>query len=236
MAWINHFSSTSNVIPAFSASRALSYVPRSWGVALVVPGSRCSNLRVVQVKRASTVPFADGAYGGACSVTIPRRSTSTCVARAAGKDLPPIMKNDRWFAVTRPGMLAFVQGHQTILRLEALFDESHVVFFIEAINRQNGPEDRGSFDADEHRSMHPARDHRSILCDYQLVQGMLIDLADMCRIGDREDEGGCRHPFSRRIFQARTSFCNLSGLRNGTQEILDLPVGRCLDWRALPLA
>ncbi len=51
-----------------------------------------------------------------------------------GKDLAPVVENDRWFAVTGPGMLAFLERDQAIFRLQGLFDEPHVVFLIEAIN------------------------------------------------------------------------------------------------------
>src|SRR5258708_34304922 len=53
-----------------------------------VLGSLFSKRSVIHRKSDSTVPFADGAYGGACSVIIPNRSTSTCRARSDVKIFP----------------------------------------------------------------------------------------------------------------------------------------------------
>src|SRR5258708_558012 len=49
---------------------------------------RRSKRWVIQRKSDSTVPFALGQYGGACSVMIPNRSTRTCRARSEVKILP----------------------------------------------------------------------------------------------------------------------------------------------------
>src|SRR5207244_7777019 len=53
-----------------------------------VLGSLFSKRSVIHLKSDSTVPFADGAYGGACSVIIPNRSTRTCRARSEVKIFP----------------------------------------------------------------------------------------------------------------------------------------------------
>src|SRR5207248_4413896 len=90
-------------------------------------GSLFSVRSVIHLKSDSTVPFADGAYGGACSVIMPNRSTSTCRARKAGEDLPSIMKDNSRFAKARPGMLTAIDANQVIFPLHTNFDQAHIV-------------------------------------------------------------------------------------------------------------
>src|SRR5207302_7092957 len=94
-------------------------------------GSLFSNRSVIHRKSVSTVPFADGAYGGACSVIMPKRSTSTCRARKAGEDLPSIMKDNRRLAKTRPRMLTAIDANQVIFPLHTDLNQAHIVFFFQ---------------------------------------------------------------------------------------------------------
>jgi HEAT repeat protein len=53
----------------------------------------------------------------------PSRSTKTCRARTARKNLPSVVKNDGRFAVTGPGMLASGGSNQAIFRFQCLTDQ-----------------------------------------------------------------------------------------------------------------
>jgi len=44
-----------------------------------------------------------------------------------GKDFPSIMEDRRWFAPTRPGVLAASLENQAVFRLKCHFQQAHVV-------------------------------------------------------------------------------------------------------------
>src|SRR5205823_7968914 len=176
-------SSSSSVMPPACAAVSASWTPYD------ALGSRFSKRSVIQRKSVSTVPFADGAYGGACSVMIPKRSTSTCRARAARENLPPIMEDNGRLAKTRPAMLTAIDADQVIFPLHADLDQAHIVLLFEWPQGQDRAEDRGCFDTDEHRRMHPAGYRRSIRSNDIEVHRMLIDLGQQCWSRNGEHKG-----------------------------------------------
>src|SRR6266849_46632 len=62
--------------------------PVAMSEGFAVDGLHQKELEVIQRKSASTVPLAEGQYGGACSVMMPSRSTRTWRARSEVKIFP----------------------------------------------------------------------------------------------------------------------------------------------------
>src|SRR2546422_988887 len=73
-----------------------------------------------------------------------------------GEDLSSVMEDNRWLAVTGPGMLASREGDQVIFPFQALFHQAHVILFFEWPQRQDCAEDGCCFDTNEHCRMHTA--------------------------------------------------------------------------------
>src|SRR3989454_6793683 len=94
------------------------------------------------------------------------------------EDLAPVVKDDGWFAETRPRMFALVECHESILRFECHFHQPHVVFFLKALERQHCPQDRCSFHTDERSPVNMVGNDGAIWSHHKLVKDMLVYLAD----------------------------------------------------------
>src|SRR5437868_6457555 len=101
------------------------------------------------------------------------------------------MKDDRRFPRTGPGMLALVEHGQAIFWLKGLFDQSHVVLLAQSVQREHRSQDRRCLHTDEHRSVDTARENGAISRNDKLIEGVLVYLTDLCRIGDGEHKGLC---------------------------------------------
>src|SRR5260370_35059393 len=73
--------------------------------------------------------------------------------------------------------------------------------------------------------MHTAADNRPVRRYHQVIQRMLIDLTDMCGIGNGKHKGLDRHAFSWRMFESRTSFSDWRLLFDPFEEMLNLSIG-----------
>jgi hypothetical protein len=80
-------------------------------------------------------------------VIMPKRSTRTWRARAARKDLAPVMEDNRRFPVTGPGMLASCLQHEALFRLDYLLQQAHVILLFERAEREDRAENGCRFDA-----------------------------------------------------------------------------------------
>ncbi len=133
-------------------------------------------------------------------------------------------------------MLAVVERRDPVLWLNRHLDQPHVVFLAQTVQRQHCCQDCRRFDTDEHGPVNMSGEHRPIGRDDQQVHGMLIDLADVCWIGNGEDKGLGRHARTRSMFEARAGLFDWDLLGNALHEPIDLLIGRDRDGLVLTLA
>jgi len=108
---------------------------------------------------------------------MPSRSTSTCRARAAGKDFPSIMEDHRWFARARPGVLAASLENQAIFRLKCHFQQAHVVLLLEGTQCQHCAHDGCCFHTNEHRRVNLTGDRNPVGSDNIEFHAVFIHLS-----------------------------------------------------------
>ena len=77
-------------------------------------GSLFSNRSVIHRKSDSTVPFADGAYGGDLLRDNPQPIHEHLPRSLRGEDPPSIMEDNGRLAKTGPGMLSSSDANQVI--------------------------------------------------------------------------------------------------------------------------
>lgn len=112
-----------------------------------------------------------------------------------GEDFPSIMKDHRRFAIAGPVVLTRVEQGEAILWLKCHFDQAHVIFLTQSVQSQDGSQDGYRFDTDQDGGMDPASQHLPGRGANEQIQGVLINLADLSRVGDREDKGRRRETF-----------------------------------------
>ena len=86
------------------------------------------------------------------------------------------MKDHRWFAKARPGVLTTSLQHEAIFGLQHAFDQAHVVLLFEGTEREHGAHDGRCFHANEDCRVNPMGDRNPIRGDHIEFQAVFIHL------------------------------------------------------------
>src|SRR5260370_2205430 len=78
------------------------------------------------------------------------------------EDFPSIMKDHRWFAKARPGVLTTSLEHEAIFGLQHAFDQAHVVLLFERTKSEHGTHDGGGFHTNEDRRVNLMGDRNAV--------------------------------------------------------------------------
>src|SRR5215471_11428713 len=118
-------------------------------------------------------------------------------------------------------MVAPVKRYQSLFRLYRLFQEPHVVLFLEAIQSQYCPQNGRRFHTNEHRPVDTAGNDRSFWCDYEQIHCMLIYLTNECRRSNGKYKRFWGHALMRKMFEAGAGISDESLLGNLFEETPD---------------
>ena len=141
------------------------------------------------------MPFAEGQYGGACSVMIPSRSTSTWRARSEVKIFPRSWKTVAGLPKIGHSCRHPAASTRRSFGSRAMFHQAHVVLFCQGSQSDHGPHDRGRF---EHTSTaawmrlvtgRPSRvvTYSSILCSSTWASRAGAGIESTKEVGDCRD-------------------------------------------------